>query len=237
MRKKSQTKDLASFLEKAAGNVRLALEVKPAAFRKLSDIDAAFLELARNLNYPSNVFAAAFVQQAHAAYRSAVFLMLSGQPREIYPQLRSSIENALYCLYFHHHPDAFEQWAERQDSQGARKWIRKTLKTGKLMALLKEDALVIHGIIGALYEETIDWGGHPNVLALAATLAVEQREEGKVTFHQAYLDPRPSETMDAAFVLTARVGLAALSVVQLAFKERSRIMGLDERIRSLMKGL
>jgi hypothetical protein len=85
-----------------------------------------------------------------------------------------------------------------------------------------------------LYDEAINFGGHPNQGGVVLTLRLDERDEETVTIGVGFLHPVPAvivSTIKAAVDLAT--GLA--KVVSLIYPERFRIASLDEEVNRLIR--
>ena len=230
--------ELGKFIDFARANTFATFELLKGDYKKLSEIDAAFEVAVANLNFTP--FAALFVFQAHSAFRGALCLVLNGQVTETHTCLRLVLENALYGFYFHKNPSSLKTWLERHISNEAKQKVGNEFKirgkNNSLLSTLKQTDEKLGNDVADLYEHTIDFGAHPNKLGLKQrTTTTKLGENMKLDFD--YLVEGNSPASRLALKTAAQIGVTALGVFTLAYKERFDGIGLTNIINSLRKGL
>ena len=222
---------LAEFLDTARNNVFATFERLNPAFHFLSEIDKSYRLIAGNLKNPPEWFVALFLLRAHSSYLGAAHLSLATQLPESFMVQRGCLEHALYALYFHHHPDSHERWLRRNESTITRRAVRDEFKTGVMLALLKKDDVALHALVETLYERSIDYGAHPNALALTQMLKMTETADGG-RFDVRYLTA-DELTLKFAIGSIAQVGVATLRVFQHIWRERFDLIGLSAKLEEL----
>jgi hypothetical protein len=162
-----------------------------------------------------------FVAMSHAAFLAAVKLAVSGELLPSYMVFRGCLEDALYGFYLFHHPELKPVWMARQQSEAARKKVREEFPIGRMRKFLTEKNQAVGEQFGLVYESTIDFGAHPNALALTAHLAPI---EGSTDQIWQYIN---LTTVDQAmaFRLGAMAGLNALNIFALLFPSQFAASG------------
>ena len=223
--------DLSSFLESAAHNALATFQQIPRDYQLLRDVDAAFQRLLTHLDNPPDQLAPLFLYRAHAAFRAAVRLALSGQAPECYPLLRAALEYALLASFLNRHRQKFDIWKRRSDSEEEKKKVRNEFATGILLSdLEKRDP---HTYVGAkaLYEECIDMGSHPTDMGVFANISTSETPEVVHVDTQYLVGDSPQ--LRYALKSCARVGVAVLAVGRLIFKQRYDLLGLTDDLDRL----
>lgn len=228
--------ELTKFLDNAVANTHATFHNLKPEYTKLSVIDAAFRKAIDHLSHPQELLAAFFVIQAHSSFLAAVRLALSGQVSETYTCLRLTMENALNGFYVSKNPASGEKWLHRQESADTRKKVRDEFKIRTLLDTLKAVDSHEGGVAQTLYDETIDFGAHPNELALIQRLRI-LKGEGKTEFQIAYLLRGDSPASLVVLRKTAQVGTFVLAVFRLVYPERFDLIGLTDTIHQLKRGL
>lgn len=204
-------------------------------FRKLVAIDAAYRKLIDNLYNSKDWFAAFFLLRAHSNFLAAVRLSASGQLPETYAALRSCLENALYGLYLAKNPGSRETWLRRHDTDAHKQKVRDEFKIGTMLKLLASMDAKEGQVADALYERTIDYGAHPNELALMQTLQLK-KDPAQVEFKVVYAGGN-NDQFQLALKTTAQVGVCGLGIFRLVYKERFDLVGLTDALDKLRVGL
>ncbi len=87
-----------------------------------------------------------------------------------------------------------------------------------------------------LYERTIDYGAHPNELALTTALR-QTREEDVIRFDLAYLSDDSTPALALCQKTNAQVGVCSLRTFRLVLPERFDLLGLTDELGRLTAGL
>lgn len=212
---------LSCFLQYAQENSILTYCHFPQVFQQLMRIDAIF-QLASEVHFPArNLLLPLFLLRARGAFLAAVRLAISGQVVETYAVTRSCLENALYGHYMHVNPDKALVWLKRADSLGQTKECRNSFTFAIVKdALKKTDAPLCSRIVG-LYERSIDYGAHPNVLGHLTTSQIS-REGGHVDILGPGGDP-----WKIAVQTSAEVGICSLLVYQKILPDKFAEKGIQ----------
>lgn len=230
-----ETDYLAKFMDAARNNAYATFANLKHEYGRLSGIDAAFRKLIDNLNHTGQWFVGFFVLRAHSTFLGAVRLGVSGQIPETYTLLRSCLENCLYGFHIYSHPSCQEVWLRRHDDKQSKNKVRTEFSIKNVLNTLKACSPLEHEVMQALYERTIDMGGHPNELAFSQILKMD-RQEKHVHFGMTYLDG-DSPALRLCLKTTAQAGVCMLGVFRLISKERFDILGLSDTLIGLRKGL
>ena len=223
--------ELSDFIEFAQHNVLATFQNLSAEYALLKDVDRAFHRLLEHLDNPSDQLAPLFLYRAHAVWRAAVRLALSGQAAESYRLLRIAIEHALTASFLNRNPSKFDIWKRRSDSPADKKKVRNEFATGKLLDDLQHSDPGTYGGVNALYEECIDMGSHPTDVGIFANIATSETPEAVHLDTQYLVGDSPQ--LRYALKICARVGVAVLKVDRLIFKERYDLLGLTQTLDDL----
>ncbi|MGY4364080.1 hypothetical protein ACVW1A_000145 [Bradyrhizobium sp. LB1.3] len=160
--------NIASFLNIARENEAEAMDHHDKYLAFLERVDQNF----RNLMVAEagdNVMARIMVLAAHAYFLSAVRTALGGQSPATFPNLRAAIECALYGLIMQEEHGADRAWLNRHMD---RETCRRTFTAAKGIRLLKRDPN-LRTLTQQVYDASIDFGAHPNPIAVMKNLRVE----------------------------------------------------------------
>jgi hypothetical protein len=193
--------------------------------------DQVFVSAADHLNESQHWLEGVFLLRAHSAFRAGVRLAGSGQIPETYMVLRGSLELALYALFLAGDPERERRWLTRSDTPENRKHARKEFTAGAMLRHAELKSARIGTAARALYEQLIDYGGHPNDLGLAATASMEETET-KYRVETTYIAP-DGLAARLALKTAARVALCALWIFGLIFSERFALLGLLDQLEKL----
>jgi hypothetical protein len=201
----------------------------------LIDIDALFYKAAENLRDPPEFLAAMLLLRSHSAYRAATRLAMSGEAAETFPLLRACLEYALYAVHIFRNPGYGEIWLQRHVDEEAHKRARRTFQHVAAMETLKTADERLAGQIGMLYERSIDFGAHPNERAMTGSMTVEEVAGGRV-FQAIYLHG-DRLTLAHLHKTTAQVGLGALLMLSIVFRQRFQLLTIDVGLEALQRVL
>jgi len=197
----------------------------------LIEIDGLFHKAAENLRNPPDFLGAMLLLRSHSAYRAATRLAMSGEASETFPLLRACLEYALYAVHINRNQGYGEIWLRRHDDEAALAEARRTFQHVTVMETLKsvDERLAQH--IKALYERAIDFGAHPNERAMTGSMTITEVSDGKV-FAAVYLH---GDRLVLSHILktTAQVGLGALLMLSIVFRDRFRLLAIDMNLDRL----
>ena len=87
------------------------------------------------------------------------------------------------------------------------------------------------------YERTIDLGAHPNVYGMYTSITVNSASSKDKIVHSVFQVGKDNIYFRLALKTSAQVGVCCLKIYERIFRERFRIVGLDERIEKLSADL
>lgn len=227
---------LTSFIDEARANTYATFHNLKAEYNRLAQVEAALRLATENLSYTKDWFVAFFLMRAHGCFLGAGRLALSGQATETYACLRAALENALYGFYLSRNPVSRETWLRRHENDAARQAVRDEFTIRRLLDTIKAADAQEGNVAQTLYNETIDYGAHPNERALIQAFKME-KGEGRIEFKVGYLVRGDSPASLLALKRAAQVGVSVLSVFRLVYRERFDILGLSDTIRRLKQAL
>ena len=230
-----EANEISKFFDAARLNEFATFANLKGEIARLSDIDLAYRKAIDGINHSKDWFAGFFVLRAHSNLLAACRLCWSAQIPESYALLRSCLENALYGLYLARNPDSRETWLRRHDDAAAKKRVKDEFKIGALLDLAASVDATEGPVARALYERTIDYGAHPNELALMQALKINENPD-HVEFKSNYLD-EDSVALRLALKTTAQVGACTLSLFRAVYPERFDLLGLTHLLRHVKVGL
>lgn len=226
---------LSQFIQDTIDNTYATFHNLKPPYNKLKDIHTVFRKIVDNIGNTPDWFATFFLVRSHSALLGAVRLALSGQVPEAYMVLRGCLENALYGFYVTRKPESKETWLRRHDDKESKNKVRKEFKISNLLNLLEKEDGRLRIIASDLYERSIDYGGHPNERALLS-VTTKKVDENKTTFQSAYLIGN-EPALELCLKSCSQIGVCALSIFQMIYKERFDILGLTDALMVLKKGL
>ena len=219
---------LSLFVQNAINNTFASFHNRKKEFKILSNIDIFFKNISKNLLNPKDVLPPLLLLRTHSAYLGACRMVLSGQIAETFVLLRSIIEYSLYALHIHRNPEAGNKWLHRHRDEPAFKAVRKEFTYSNVSKTLDDLDPSLSQITKRLYEQTIDFGAHPNERALSSSMMISKDEKG-AEYAQVYLCG-DTENLTYGLISTARVGLCALYIFRCVFLERFEILGIKAKM-------
>jgi hypothetical protein len=226
---------LGQFIDTFRNNVFASFVRLRREYERLTSIDKGYRLIGENLLNPPDWFVALFLLRTHSSYLGGAHLALAGQLPESYMLLRGCVENAVYAFYFHKNPNSHERWLRRHENPKAKKIVEDEFRIRALLRLLSKHDEKLANAATALYERTIDFGGHPNERAVTQMLKLTENEAHR-RFDLNYLAGH-TRGMDLCLKTAAQAGVCGLKVFEYVFPERYALLGLSAHIRKLQDGL
>ena len=177
---------VSEFIEIARNNMFATFSNLPRQYTVLKDINDLYKYVIDNLINSPEWFAAFFLLRAHSAYLGSVSFAICGQCAETYMVLRGCLEAAIYGLYLSRNKSGQEIWLSRHDNEKSLRRVKGEFQIVKLLNFLESIDLNIYKTTKLLYDRTIDYGAHPNELALTSLLR-KTEEESNIHFSLNYL--------------------------------------------------
>jgi len=229
---------LSAFIETARQNIFATFANLKSPYNRLRDIDRLFVRATENLHGlrdDADLLPATFLLRAHSSYRGACQLALSGQLPEAYMVLRGCLENSLYGLFLYTHPEKAETWPRRSDDDASKRKVKAEFQVGPMLSLLDSKDAVTGKAVHGLYELTIDFGAHPNELALTSNARAENAK-GARRFELSYLTG-DSTALRLCLKTTAQVGVGGLRIFRLIFRERFELLEIPSALQAVSQKL
>jgi hypothetical protein len=200
----------------------------PDQYDLLLNVNNIYKYIIDNLINTPEWFANFFFLKAHAAYLGSVRFVLSGQIAETYMVLRGCLESAIYGVYLSRNKTSQKTWLSRHDNDESFKRVKNEFKIVKLLSFLDSIDPTTHKTTKLLYERTIDYGAHPNELALTSLLEKKERENG-IQFNLNYLSGN-TPALHLALKTTAQIGVCSLHIFDNVYRDRFKLLGIAEKL-------
>lgn len=226
---------MSEFLENARRNMIASFVNYRTEYDRLLAFDKFYREITDCLDNTLDWFCGMFLLKAHASYLSAVELTLTTRLADAFTVLRSCLETSLYGLYVKGHPELMEVWLRRSDDEESKRRARKVFTYRNVIDRLRSIDPKAADTAHTLYERTIDYGGHPNKDSILLNLRKIDKPDA-IRFELDYLITT-SVAIRLALKTAAQVGFCSLWIFGSLYRERFRILQLDDRLRELGKGL
>lgn len=224
--------DLTEYFDVARSNAYASYVNRQKLFGLIVEANSLFRVIDMN-NHPL-IYPALMLLKAHSAFMTAAELAMSTRASEAYAISRTVIENGLYAIYFLKHPDKIKIWTDRHQNLDSRKMVRQTFTYNAIRdEFIKADP-VWGGRAGMLYEDSIDWGAHPNANALHGNLEVVEYQDD-VNFNISYLSKNP--VLNAAIAEhVLRTGILLINIQRTVFQTRftAEAMSRMEKLNNIL---
>jgi len=156
-----------------------------------------------------------FLLQAQGGILSAMRSCLSGQIPETFKLLRGCLEDASYALAVSKNSKLKRVWAERHDGEDHLKKCTRAFSGTEMERLMTKTNPFLAQRAGALYDEAIDKGGHPN-LKVYQKNAFQFNSNGVLNLQVAHLNPGE---VSATFDTLLDVGNCILDIFREIYPE------------------
>lgn len=223
--------ELTQFLSVAEQQAHATYAILPKWVQALELVDTNLTVSSQTLFHeidPSRRISSSLFLRAFSTYRAACRLALSGQVYETVVLVRSIVESATYawaCGNFQNHRDS---WNRRDDGLSEKKTAKNLFKWGELMQSLDVVDRDLAERIRSLYDQTIEFGAHPNVSGVSLSSEISPTTDGRYEISSIFLHG------DEAILLSILDILRAMELVyrllELLFKDRLRILGIDQKM-------
>ena len=233
--------DLSEFLGMAEYNTRAAAHKLPEIYGLIVRVHRAFiraLEAVEKDNDQQRLIPRLLLARACSSCLASMRLALGGQLFEAHVVLRAEIEQAWYALHIAQDPSPparAEIWLRRNEDSTALGRCKSEFLAGRVRSTHEAVDPKTASDLHALYERTIDFGGHPNQLGLLSGLT--KSEAGKTTTYHVPMLCADTLPMVTTLRTVVAVGIGALKVLQPIFATRFQLMGLDAEIPGLVTEL
>ncbi|NQT11811.1 MAG: hypothetical protein HQ582_03625 [Planctomycetes bacterium] len=225
---------LGKFLADAHYNTAATIANLRAQYDALATIDQMYCDMIENLNQSPEFVAGFFLIRTHSSFRGAARLCLSGEVAEAYMVLRSCLESALYGLYVADNTDRQEIWLRRHDDDVSLRRVKNEFTIRNVLSHLQSIDSKTHDIARSLYDRTIDYGGHPNERAVNTQIKTETHgSRAEFTAEYFLCGDLPHQL---SLKSSAQIGICSLDIFYNVFRDRYRILGIDERLDQMRQG-
>lgn len=223
---------LSHFLRTANNHENKALKEFKEPLKILGGIDALYMDITKEPGGANPPVSGVLFLNAHASWRAAIRLALSGQILPTFMTLRGSIESALYANAMVVNPTLQNIWIERDKSEKSRNECRKEFTAKKMFKYLSEahdQEFSKH--IENIYNSTIDFGAHPNTRSILARTKIDEHKE-HYALNFTYIKAIGTFELSQALVACAEIGISAFSICLACFKSHPTIEHFYQRITS-----
>lgn len=168
---------LTSFFEDAWANAIASFANKSECHR-LCRIDDLIFEIAQDWRGKAptveTIVALLMFFRAHSAFRSSAMLGMSGATVEAMAVLRLALEFTGYSALVAQTPEFAKLWWNRDNDPDSKKKFVRAFTHGAIRSALERYNKSLSEAYEALYERTIQFGGHPNEKAVSANIRIQE---------------------------------------------------------------
>lgn len=224
--------ELCRSLDLARSNQFATFQNCQSGFRRLNEINDCFELMGNNMSNPNSLLPALLFARSHSSFIGACGAGMCGASAEAFALSRLAIEHAGYALLIHSRPALGEVWLNRSSDK---KSVRGAFTNAAVRDALQKADQALAKIYSQIYEATIDFGAHPNEMALTGSMTVTSSANVR-KYAVRYFDDRPL-TICHAMKSSAEAGLCSLHVFQHVFPERFMLLGIRDKLKELRQDL
>jgi hypothetical protein len=195
---------LTSFLDNMRQNQFASFANKQAA-KDLVEVERLLRQVVSDAVDPLPSFPFQFMLRGHAVFLTACCSALSGQHYESQVLQRASLESVAYGVFIGSDRVRESLWLSRHNSRQAADDVRNAFGAGKLKRDIAAKNTELGRVVGILYEQSNDFGAHPNERAFFANAAL-RRDGSNARLDTIYLH-RDGIQLDSALKSTVQQGL------------------------------
>lgn len=224
------------YLDTCRANQFATFANKRSQVNDLATIDGMFRKLVDGAIDPKPFLPMGFLQRSHSAYLTAVGAVMAGQLHEVQALLRACLEQAAYGHFIGKDQARWERWMKRHEHRTRSqqdKW-RKEFSNGKVSHHLTSADASLGEIYTELYDQTINYGGHPNERGMSMNSEIFDLPDGGKQFQALYLHGN-GLMLDFGLRMTAQVGLCALRIARVIYPTRVQAIGVEYELGEMCK--
>ena len=225
--------ELTQFLELMEANGIATFAGLPKWFEALERIDKTLVTNSSNLFHElkgTRVTAARLYMRAFSAYRAAARLAVSGQLYETAVLRRSIVEHAVYAWVCGHSQSHRDTWVARANGEPERKAARKAFQWNGLMQLLGTVDQKLATELGNHYDDSIDFGAHPNVEGVNLSSEVVKSEEEGTQLNTIYAHGPEAIVLAITDIINTMQLVYRLLLHSVG--DRMRVLSIDQRFEA-----
>jgi hypothetical protein len=229
-------KSLARFLETVRSNQQRIQKHFPERYGIIKRVDACFVGVGKHLANAKPIYIGPMFYRAQYAYKTAAGMTLAGQCAESFVMMRSCLEYAGYALLIFADPTLEEVFVNRHvdsASKGAQR--RKFEITNGVIPTIANFDKQLADIYKALYNLSIEFGGHPNPHGMFTAMNIGKDAEEKMTGMTTSAFANDPKIIEFAMHKAAQVGLTSLYIFQNMLKEKFELLGVRAKLDTLRK--
>ncbi|MBS0354236.1 MAG: hypothetical protein JSR83_10100 [Proteobacteria bacterium] len=203
----------------------------------LREIDQVFIDWIGEAGKVKPTSAAVLVLNAHASFRAALFLALSGQLMAVFMTLRGALESALYANAIAVKPELGDVWLHRDCDDESRIRCRSEFTATKMFSYLAEEqGAQFSDLVKKGYDLIIDFGAHPNSRTIVSSTGIKERDDTYL-LNFVYAHGPHSWELRRALLACAEIGFLVLMTSLIASQGHPQAKTLAERAQASRGGL
>jgi hypothetical protein len=131
-------------------------------------------------------------------------------------------------LHIFKNPKLGNIWLNRHQDDASMRAMKREFRAVSVQKVVRSVDARLGKIYRMLYQRTIDFGGHPNVMSVTGNMTMTEQED-RVMMNHLYLNG-DDDALLMVLKTSAQVGLTSLLAFQHVFQERFMLLGLRERL-------
>jgi hypothetical protein len=197
---------------------------------RLTAIDALFQETHQGIKPATwiEITPSLLMLRSFSAFRASVMVALS-LPSDCYPVQRLCLESAGYAKLMTKTPDLAKVWLRRDENPAEAK---SSFTVRAVRDAIATDDEQLAAIYQALYEQSIDFGAHPNEKGVLGSVLAESIGTGVLQF--AMLGANEM-AVQHALRCCAQAGICSLKVFNLIFGDHFAKYKFDKKVEHVSK--
>ncbi|MEX0915320.1 MAG: hypothetical protein WDZ60_05450 [Wenzhouxiangellaceae bacterium] len=237
--------DLLYFLQLAIDCSRESLKARSESMELLVDIDSMLYKFVRESTQQIPVTASVLLFNAHASFRAAIRLAISGELMPVFMTLRGCIESALYANAMVQDTKLCDVWLSRGKNEDCRKECRKKFAVNKMIGALEQaHSQEFADRVKLIYDTSIDFGAHPNYKTILGGVQIDDSSSDETKLQFTYIHDIESFEARQSLIACAETGLRVLFIALICNPDHSDIesiaaeaLSFEERVPILVKSL
>lgn len=197
-----------------ANNAFAVRNAPPVTFQLVKDVDQLIREV-WSAPIEADAIPSFLSMNAYYYFMASVRMALAGHVASIFPLTRAALESACYAFLMTRDKSLVSVWADREKGEVERKACRKAFSSAVSDATRRLRMVQVEAadFIRDLYDASITYGAHPNVLGLFkhADVPADEGHQWRVPFTCMY-DSTSYEVAHALFICAEfGIGVAYLN--------------------------
>lgn len=223
---------ISKYLDACRNNQFATFYNKRSEVIDLITIEGMLRKLSDGAINPRPVLPIGFFQRSHSSYLAAISATLGGQLHELQTLLRACLEQAGYGFYVGDDQGRWERWMNRHDDEASRKAVRREFTHARILDQLKRSDARLAEVYAQLYEQTIDFGAHPNERGASMSSEILDLPDGGKEYRTIYLHGN-GLALDFSLKATSQVGIAVLQIARKVYPNRFKAIGIEATLRDI----